>query len=198
MIKVLLATLTALFLTACTGVIVSRPVPDPQLSSRDVELLKQAPQFKHDGTHNRLDVPYVTKEKVGTIIIDTDLYKLYHILPHGRAIEYSVTVGAEAFGWTGETYIARKAEWPSWTPPPEMLKRWPHLPHFFAGGPKNPLGARALYMYRDGKDTLYRIHGTNEPELIGTASSSGCIRMLNIDAIHLFERVAVGTKVIVK
>ena len=107
-----------------------------------------------------------------------------------------MTVGDEAFGWAGEAKIQRKAEWPDWTPPAEMVKRWPHV-KFTKGGPENPLGARALYLYDNGRDTLYRIHGTNEPEKIGQAVSSGCIRMRNIDVIDLYSRVPMGTRVVV-
>ncbi len=113
-------------------------------------------------------------------------------------MRYGVTVGDEAFGWTGVARIARKAEWPDWTPPAEMKKRWPHV-QFTKGGPDNPLGARALYLYDErGRDTLYRIHGTNEPEKIGRAVSSGCIRMRNIDVVDLYNRVPNGARVIVR
>ena len=112
-------------------------------------------------------------------------------------MRYGVTVGDEAFGWTGTARIARKAEWPAWNPPAEMKQRWPHV-RPVAGGPESPLGARALYLYAGDRDPLYRIHGTNEPEKIGRAASSGCIRMRNIDVIDLYNRVEVGTKVVMK
>ena len=132
--------------------------------------------------------------------IDTKEKFLYLVLPNKKAIRYGVATGEEAYGWTGEAVVQRKAEWPRWTPPAEMIKRWPHLKPVAGGmngGPENPLGARALYLYQNGQDTLYRIHGTNEPETIGRSASSGCIRMRNIDAIDLFNRVPVGAKVIV-
>jgi lipoprotein-anchoring transpeptidase ErfK/SrfK len=198
MFKFAITVIAALFLANCAEITNNRPVKDVEIKSRDVEWMKLAPQAPTNPLFVKQDIPYITSEKAGTIIIDTDNHKLYHVQMGGRAIQYTVTVGAESFGWTGVSYVQRKAEWPGWTPPPEMLKRWPHLPRHFAGGPKNPLGARALYLYHDGKDTLYRIHGTNEPELLGTSSSSGCIRMLNMDVIHLFDRVPLGTKVIVK
>ena len=151
----------------------------------------------------RRTVDYATSEAPGTIVVDTSRHFLYFVLPNGKAIRYGVATGSEAAGWTGEAKVGRKAEWPHWTPPADMLARWPHLKPTAAaggltGGPDNPLGARALYLYQNGRDTLYRIHGTNEPETIGRDVSSGCIRMANIDVIDLFTRVAVGAKVIVK
>jgi lipoprotein-anchoring transpeptidase ErfK/SrfK len=119
------------------------------------------------------------------------------VQPNRKAIRYGVAVGDEAYGWTGTANIARKAEWPDWNPPAEMKARWPHV-QYTKGGPDNPLGARALYLYEGNKDTLYRIHGTNEPEKIGHAVSSGCIRMRNIDVIDLYNRVPTNTKVIVR
>ena len=119
------------------------------------------------------------------------------MLPNRRAIRYGVAVGDEAFGWTGTATVQRKAEWPDWNPPAEMKKRWPHV-HPVSGGPNSPLGARALYLFEGNRDTLYRIHGTNEPEKIGQAASSGCIRMRNIDVVELYNRVQPGTKVIVR
>lgn len=144
-----------------------------------------------------------TGEAPGTVVVDTKNNYLYLVQPNHKAIRYGVATGAEAYGWTGTATVGRKAEWPRWMPPPDMLKRWPYLQPTAAagglpGGPDNPLGARALYLYDHGKDTLYRIHGTNEPEQIGTSVSSGCIRMRDIDAIDLYNRVPLGTKVVVK
>jgi lipoprotein-anchoring transpeptidase ErfK/SrfK len=118
-------------------------------------------------------------------------------------MRYGIAAGSEAAGWTGTAYVGHKEEWPHWMPPSDMLKRWPHLQPTadaggLPGGPENPLGSRAMYLYQNGRDTLYRIHGTNEPDQIGQAVSSGCIRMSNIDAIDLYSRVKVGTKVIVE
>jgi lipoprotein-anchoring transpeptidase ErfK/SrfK len=130
-------------------------------------------------------------------VVETKERQLYYVLGDGKAVRYGVAVGDEAYGWTGTARIDHKAEWPAWNPPAEMIKRWPHV-HRMDGGPANPLGARALYLFDGGKDTLYRIHGTNEPEKIGQAVSSGCIRMRNIDVIDLFARANVGAKVIVR
>jgi lipoprotein-anchoring transpeptidase ErfK/SrfK len=129
----------------------------------------------------------------GTIVINTSERRLYFVLPDGKAVRYGVGVGRPGFEWAGSQSITRKAEWPSWTPPSQMLKRRPDLPRFMPGGPENPLGARAMYL----GSTLYRIHGSNEPETIGQAVSSGCIRMLNEDVIDLYERAKVGTRVVV-
>jgi lipoprotein-anchoring transpeptidase ErfK/SrfK len=133
----------------------------------------------------------------GTIVIDAKSRFLYLILEDGKARRYGVGVGRTGFGWTGEVKIGRKAEWPGWTPPPEMRKRQPGLPVHMEGGIDNPLGARALYLYRGGRDTIYRIHGSNEPWTIGQAVSSGCFRMRNEDVSDLYERVGVGTRVVV-
>jgi len=138
-------------------------------------------------------VNYDGRERAGTIIIDTNERFLYLIQDNGSAIRYGIGVGRPGFTWAGTHHVTSKREWPDWTPPPEMLKRRPDLPRHMEGGPENPLGARAMYL----GSTLYRIHGSNEPWTIGTAVSSGCIRMRNEDVIDLYERVRVGTKVVV-
>ena len=138
-------------------------------------------------------IAFQTQEAPGTIIIDTGNTALYLVLDHNRAIRYGVGVGREGFTWSGVKTVERKAEWPDWRPPSEMLKRRPDLPSYMAGGPNNPLGARAMYL----GGTLYRIHGSNEPQSIGHAVSSGCIRMRNEDVIDLYGRVGVGTTVVV-
>lgn len=138
-----------------------------------------------------------TGEAPGTVVVDTGARYLYLVLPDGKAQRYGVGVGREGFGWSGRVAVGRKAEWPSWTPPAEMRKRQPNLPIQMAGGPNNPLGARALYLYDGGRDTLYRIHGSNEPWTIGRRVSSGCIRMRNEDVIELYSRVPIGAKVVV-
>jgi lipoprotein-anchoring transpeptidase ErfK/SrfK len=171
--------------------------PDPVLSKRDTEWMALAPQAEEDRIYGRYLTADPTGEAPGTVVVDTKERQLYLVLPDRKAMRYGVTVGDEAFGWTGTARIARKAEWPAWNPPAEMKRRWPHV-HPVAGGPQSPLGARALYLYAGARDTLYRIHGTNEPEKIGRAASSGCIRMRNIDVIDLANRVEVGTKVIVR
>jgi lipoprotein-anchoring transpeptidase ErfK/SrfK len=139
-------------------------------------------------------VPYRTTEPPGTIIVQTSERFLYVVQPGGRAIRYGIGVGRDGFQWQGLQKISRKEEWPDWTPPPEMIERQPYLPRFMAGGPGNPLGARALYLGQ----TVYRIHGTNQPQTIGSAVSSGCFRLVNGDVIDLYDRVPIGTKVIVR
>ena len=141
----------------------------------------------------RQEVAFPTKEPPGTLVVDTPNTYLYYILGGGRAIRYGVRVGRDGFTWTGVQKISRKAEWPDWHPPPEMIDRQPYLPRFMAGGPGNPLGARAMYL----GSTVYRIHGTNQPSTIGKFVSSGCIGMLNEDVTDLFDRVKVGTRVVV-
>ncbi|MBR1160205.1 L,D-transpeptidase family protein [Bradyrhizobium elkanii] len=141
----------------------------------------------------RQEVSFATKEPAGTIVVDTSNTYLYYILGNGRAIRYGVRVGRDGFTWTGVQKITRKAEWPDWHPPTEMIERQPYLPRFMAGGPGNPLGARAMYL----GSTVYRIHGTNQPSTIGKFVSSGCIGMLNEDVSDLFERAKVGTRVVV-
>jgi lipoprotein-anchoring transpeptidase ErfK/SrfK len=138
-------------------------------------------------------VEYPGNEAPGTIIVDTANTYLYYVLPGGRAIRYGIGVGREGFAWSGVRTVERKAEWPDWTPPPEMIARSPYLPRFTAGGEGNPLGARAMYL----GGTFYRIHGTNAPSTIGSRATSGCIRMTNEDVIDLYSRVKVGTKVVV-
>ncbi len=138
-----------------------------------------------------------TSEPAGTIVIDTSSRHLYLVQPGGGAIQYGIGVGRQGFAWKGVARVGRKSEWPRWIPPKEMLKRRPDLPEEMEGGLENPLGARALYLFKGSRDTLFRIHGTNEPDSIGKAVSSGCIRMMNADAIDLYERVKVGTRVVV-
>jgi len=145
-------------------------------------------------------VPFRTAEDPGTIIIDGNQHFLYLIQDGGQAIRYGIGVGRDGFGWAGKVRVGRTAEWPTWTPPAEMVARDPNAAKWAAGmpgGPDNPLGARALYLYEGGNDTIYRIHGTIEPWTIGLDVSSGCIRMNNDDIIDLYSRVAIGAKVIV-
>jgi lipoprotein-anchoring transpeptidase ErfK/SrfK len=148
----------------------------------------------------RREVPYETGEPPGTIVVDAADRFLYFVLPEGRAIRYGIGVGREGFGWSGRAVIRRKAAWPRWTPPAEMVARDEKAAKWAAGMPgglENPLGARALYLYQGGVDTLYRIHGTNEPWSIGSNVSSGCIRLINQDIIDLHARTPVGTEVVV-
>lgn len=161
---------------------------------------------KIDPAYLRQEVAYNTTQPPGTIVIDPHQHYLYYVMPGGRAMRYGVGVGKEGFGWSGTATVNSKQEWPDWYPPKEMIERRPDIkPQLtqlrsgqgVAGGVSNPLGARALYLWQNGKDTLYRIHGTLEPETIGTNVSSGCIRMINQDAIDLYGRVTPGTKVVV-
>jgi len=142
----------------------------------------------------RETIAWKGKEKPGTIVVSTSQRRLYYVLGGGEAVRYGVGVGREGFSWSGEKSVTMKKEWPSWRPPSQMLARRPDLPRFMAGGQDNPLGARAMYL----GSSLYRIHGSNEPETMGAAVSSGCIRMTNKDVVDLYDRVRVGTKVIVR
>ncbi|HLH10440.1 MAG TPA: L,D-transpeptidase family protein [Methylovirgula sp.] len=150
------------------------------------------------GPRTKQLVDYQSTEPPGTIIVDTNSKHLYLIQPGGKALQYGIGVGREGFAWTGTATVGSKQEWPKWFPPEAMLQRLPNLPTEMDGGLGNPLGARALYLYHGKTDTQYRIHGTNEPDTIGKAVSSGCIRMMNADVMDLYNRVPIGTKVIVE
>ncbi|OCC03495.1 hypothetical protein BA190_18470 [Labrys sp. WJW] len=171
--------------------------PRPLDPSKDLE----KPGFVPDAAEEQLlpeyrpqPVYYRSNEPPGTIVIQTEERFLYLIQDNKTAMRYGIGVGREGFQWSGLLKISRKQEWPDWRPPPEMIKRQPYLPRFMAGGPGNPMGARALYL----GSTSYRIHGTNQPETIGYAVSSGCIRLVNPDVINLYDRVPVGTRVVVR
>lgn len=153
----------------------------------------EARSFELPARLRRQVVAYPTREAPGTVIIDTPHTYLYLVLGGGQAMRYGIGVGRDGFTWSGTQTITKKAEWPDWTPPPEMIARQPYLPRHMAGGPGNPLGARAMYL----GGTVYRIHGTNAPETIGTHVSSGCLRLTNDDVVDLYSRVNVGTRVIV-
>jgi lipoprotein-anchoring transpeptidase ErfK/SrfK len=144
--------------------------------------------------YRRQPVYYRTTEPPGTLIVDTSDRYLYLVQPNNTALRYGIGVGRDGFTWTGILRITRKSEWPDWVPPKEMIERQPYLPRFMAGGPGNPMGARAMYL----GGTVYRIHGTNAPETIGHAVSSGCFRLVNDDVADLYQRVGVGTKVVVR
>jgi lipoprotein-anchoring transpeptidase ErfK/SrfK len=163
-------------------------LPDEETPGVVPQQQDASPQFQKQVVFFR------SNEEPGTIIIHTSERFLYLVLGNNRALRYGVGVGRDGFTWMGLHKITRKAEWPDWRPPPEMIERQPYLPRFMAGGPGNPLGARALYI----GTTIYRIHGTNQPHTIGHAVSSGCFRMVNNDVVDLFDRVPVGTRVIVK
>ncbi len=166
-----------------------QPAPQAQAAPSEDE----GTRFELPARLKRQVVNYASREATGTIIIDTPNTYLYYVLGGGRAIRYGIGVGRDGFTWSGVQSVTRKAEWPDWTPPPEMIARQPYLPRLMAGGPGNPLGARAMYL----GGTVYRIHGTNAPQTIGTHVSSGCIRLTNEDVIDLYSRVNVGAKVIV-
>jgi lipoprotein-anchoring transpeptidase ErfK/SrfK len=167
-----------------------RPV---QLSALPVEEQAEEGEFQLPPNLRRQEVAFATKEPAGTIVVDTPNTYLYYVLGNGRAMRYGVRVGRDGFTWTGVQKISRKAEWPDWHPPSEMIERQPYLPRFMAGGPGNPMGARAMYL----GSTVFRIHGTNQPSTIGKFVSSGCIGMVNDDVSDLFERAKVGTRVVV-
>ncbi len=175
------------------------PTSEAQFTPRDKKLLANPPYAKATipEPYQRHIVEYHRKESPGTIVVDSDARYLYYVLPEGKAIRYGVTVGEEALVFSGVAKVGRREEWPSWTPTADIKKRLTGIPDFVGPGPHNPLGARGLYLYANGKDTLYRIHGTNQPEYIGSAISSGCIRMTNEDVIDLYNRVKIGTTVVV-
>jgi lipoprotein-anchoring transpeptidase ErfK/SrfK len=174
--------------------------PESSFPSDNMMAAPDQPALSDDGDAavlperlRRANIAFDTREAPGTVIIDTGNTALYYVLGQGRAIRYGVGVGREGFTWSGVQTISRKAEWPDWHPPAEMIARQPYLPRFMAGGPGNPLGARAMYL----GSSVYRIHGTNDPSTIGKFVSSGCIRLTNDDVADLFSRVDVGTKVVV-
>jgi lipoprotein-anchoring transpeptidase ErfK/SrfK len=178
------------------GRAVAPPRPSAEVMARGepVEQIEAVdPRLKVDPKFQKQVVEYHGSEPAGTIVIDTPNRFLFLVQDNGTALRYGIGVGKPGFTWAGEKKVSAKKEWPDWTPPPEMLQRRPDLPHFMAGGPENPLGARAMYL----GSSLYRIHGSNEPWTIGQAVSSGCIRMRNEDVIDLYEKVKVGTKVVV-
>jgi len=199
------AAVAALAVATLTGAARATEIFDPQTKtwvpydpSRALRYYKAHGGVPED--FRRQVVTFRTAEKPGTIIIDGNRHFLYLVLPDFKAIRYGIGVGREGFGWAGIVNVGRKAEWPTWTPPPEMVARDPKAAKYaggMPGGPDNPLGARALYLYEGGRDTIYRIHGTNEPWSIGLDISSGCIRMNNEDVIDLYSRIEVGAKVIV-
>jgi len=175
--------------------------PDPALTAKDVELLALTPAFarNQDPFRMRQRMKDDTGQEPGTIVIDSESKFLYFVEPGGTKLRYEISVGAQEYTWRGNAYIRRKAEWPNWVPMEEARKLNPALPKVVTGGPDNPLGARALYLYdEDGKDTYIRIHGTNEPEYIGQNVSLGCIRMHNVDVIDLYGRINMGAKVVVR
>ncbi len=175
------------------------PASEASMTARDKKLLANAPYAKVSipPAYQRAIVKFHRKEAPGSIVIDSDARYAYYVLPDNQAIRYGVIVGEEAQSWTGVAKVGRKEEWPGWTPTEGEKQRLGPLPNYVEGGPANPMGARGIYLYSGGKDTLYRIHGTNQPEWIGHAISSGCIRMTNEDVIDLYGRVKMGAIVVV-
>jgi lipoprotein-anchoring transpeptidase ErfK/SrfK len=173
--------------------------PQTAMTQRDKDLMAKIRYVNAPipQPYRRAIVNYHRKEAPGSILVDSDNHYLYYVLDNGKAIRYGVTVGEEALAFSGVAHVGNKREWPDWIPTADIHKRIEGLPARVAGGPDNPLGARALYLYQGNKDTLFRIHGTNQPEYIGASISSGCIRMLNEDVIDLYSRVKPGAVVVV-
>ena len=172
-------------------------LPEEQFAVPAVDVSQMAPEWW------RTEVDYETDEASGTLVVETATKYLYHVRPNGRAVRYGIGVGRDGFSWQGRAVIAYKRVWPRWTPPSDMVARQPELRQFAASegganpGLNNPLGARALYIFKDGKDTLYRVHGTPDWQSVGRATSSGCVRMLNQDVIDLYERVPASAPIVV-
>ncbi|BDV39497.1 L,D-transpeptidase [Methylocystis bryophila] len=195
--------LRRLLFLACACLLVL-PAVAPTLSAKAAEeemQIDDQPGYVPDAAEEQLTGPlerqvvfFRTNEPPGSIVVHTDERFLYLVMENNRAMRYGIGVGRDGFQWGGQHKISRKQEWPDWRPPPEMIERQPYLPRFMAGGPGNPMGARALYIGQ----TIYRIHGTNQPQTIGHAVSSGCFRLVNSDIIDLYERVPVGTRIVVK
>jgi lipoprotein-anchoring transpeptidase ErfK/SrfK len=191
--------LLALFVAGCMQAGTLAPVSDANFSARDRRELANPPYQRASisPTYQRQIVQYHRKEAPGSILVDSSGPFVYYVLPGGKAIRYGAIVGEAGMAWSGVATVERKEEWPGWTPTPDEKRRLGPLPNYVEGGARNPMGSRALYLYSGGKDTLYRIHGTNQPEYIGHAISSGCIRLTNEDVIDLYSRVKLGTIVVV-
>lgn len=204
------STRTAVIATGALALLIAPALPDasamprstlPVASQSALPIVQVAQSKKPKPEFMRKKVRLLTDEKPGTIIVDTSTKYLYYVEGNNRATRYGVGVGREGFGWSGTVKVGRKAEWPDWRPPASMIARERRkgrkIPAYMKGGINNPLGARALYLYRGGRDTIFRIHGTNQPWTIGQNMSSGCIRMMNKDVEHLYRRAGIGSKVIV-
>jgi lipoprotein-anchoring transpeptidase ErfK/SrfK len=189
------------FLVSAASAAASVPLIGEAFAARELAPIFASESQQVPYRFRRREVDYETTEPVGTIVVDTQKRFLYHVLGQGRAMRYGVGVGDDGKTWTGRAVVRRKAEWPVWRPTTEHVARWPKLEKFrkdgMPGGRENPMGARALYLYQGKVDTLYRIHGTNKPKGIGRRVTSGCLRMLNVDVVHLYERVEIGTEVLV-
>ena len=190
---------TGLLLAGCLQSGTLSPASEANFTARDRQQLANAPYQKAyiSSTYQRQIVDFHRREAPGSVVVETSGPFVYYVLPGGKAIRYGATVGEAGQAWSGVATVGRKEEWPGWTPTADEKRRLGALPDHVEGGARNPMGARALYLYAGGQDTLYRIHGTNQPEYIGRAISSGCIRMTNEDVIDLYGRVKVGATVVV-
>jgi lipoprotein-anchoring transpeptidase ErfK/SrfK len=197
-LKLGLSLAATLLMAGCMQATLS-PSTDASMTPRDRQLLANPPyaEIKVPEQYQRHVVDYDRPDPPGTILVDSEQHYLYYVQPDHKAIRYGVAVGEEAMAFSGTATVGKKAAWPDWVPTPGEQERLGPFPKRVAGGPANPLGARALYLFQGNTDTLYRIHGTNQPEYIGQSVSSGCIRMTNADAIDLFDRVRMGTNVVV-
>jgi lipoprotein-anchoring transpeptidase ErfK/SrfK len=191
--------LAGLLLAGCMQSGTLAPSSEANFTARDKQQLADPPyqRVSISPTYQRQIVQYHRREAPGSVLVETSGPFVYYVLPGGKAIRYGATVGEAGQAWSGVAIVGRKEEWPGWTPTEDEKRRLGPLPSYVQGGARNPMGARALYLYAGGKDTLYRIHGTNQPEYIGRAISSGCIRVTNEDAIDLYSRVKIGAPVVV-
>jgi lipoprotein-anchoring transpeptidase ErfK/SrfK len=191
--------LTGLLLAGCMQTGTLAPASEANFTARDRAQLANPPyqRVAISTTYQRQIVQFDRKESPGSVVVDTRGPYVYYVMPGGKAIRYGATVGEAGQAWSGVATVGRKEEWPGWTPTADEKRRLGPLPSYVEGGARNPMGARGLYLYAGGKDTLYRIHGTNQPEYIGRAISSGCIRLTNEDVIDLYGRVKVGATVVV-
>lgn len=196
--NLLLLGLGASILLGCAATPQQTPAASAAAYADEAYPVRLVNRSKFDSRFLPVEVANTTGEAPGTIVVDTASNHLYLVESESKARRYGIAVGASGYAWKGSATIQRKAKWPAWQPTDDMHNQTPGLPKRVEPGPQNPLGARALYLYSNGKDTLYRIHGTSEPWTIGTQASSGCIRMFNEDVIDLFERTPVGTRVIVR
>jgi len=190
---------TGLLLAGCMQSGTLAPPSEANFTARDRQQLANPPyqRVSISPTYQRQIVQYHRREAPGSVLVETSGPFVYYVLPGGKAIRYGATVGEAGQAWSGVAIVGRKEEWPGWTPTEDEKRRLGPLPSYVQGGARNPMGARALYLYAGGKDTLYRIHGTNQPEYIGRAISSGCIRVTNEDVIDLYGRVKIGATVVV-
>lgn len=191
------AHLAPVIVALTTMSICAAPAPAVALQPTSVAA-KSRPKLPAMGPSFRKQVSLATNEPVGTVIIRKDANALYLVVAPDKALQYRISVGREGFQWTGIVKVGAKKEWPEWRPPADMRTRQPELPEMVPSGPYNPLGARAIYLHQDGADTLYRIHGTNDPDGVGFDGTSGCFRLTNTDIVDLYKRVTIGARVVVE